>query len=889
MVKVRSMNRANRVLVIAAMAVLGASSVSAGLFRHKTAEKAPQSAVPEAGILLNAIEVESTPSVHLLLRTSGTPVYTSYSPAPARFVVDLTSTAKSPSLVIPKPLPAQVASINVEEVTEMGTRLTRVTVSFAQATTPQAVAGDNLVTIDVPAVALADQSVEALPAVVPVIPPAAQASAAPAPAPAVSEPEPVKVSEPVVTAETIRTEPLKPETKSVPVAVVSAGSASLPKAKVLKSVSTSRVAGALAVTLAGDGTIVYNAFKLENPTRVVLDLSGVHNKLTKNAITTGDPAVTRIRVSQFTPDVTRVVLDLAQKNDYHVATDGTSLRVTFGEAAAANVEPTPVAVAQSAPVPPPASSTPAPVIVEPAHTEPVKVAEAPKAETPKAAPAPVKNVDPTEQVPVVAAEKMPTWKMPATKVVISAPAGQSPPPAKKSKKATPAPASENVFSDPNAQAAPVLGTNAPPEGTSGHLSPSATITPQGRQLSGGDKVYTGEPIDLNLKDADIRDVIRTFANLTGLNMAVDPGVAGSVTVDFSGVPWDQALDIILRQNNLTYVLEGNVMRIGTLARLTDEQRARSALLEQEKFNVPLTTVSRKLSYARAGDVAALLREIASPKAKLIIDARTNQLIISEVPSYLATMQNLIDSVDIPTRQVLIEARIVETSKTFLQQYGFTWGFGGKLDPSLGTGTGLVFPNRIDFTGGPFDFGPGNPVLTTHMANILGTFTLDLALNAAEAEGLTKVISAPRVMTQDNVGASIQSGFQIPLQTRINFTTLISYVDATLSLTVTPQITESGTVIMDISVQKVEPAVGLAIEGAAGTPLSTRTAHTKLMVRDGGTSVIAGIYQTKENDSRTRLPFVHQIPIIGALFRTHDVNTSHDELLIFITPRIVRNL
>src|SRR5260221_5789829 len=227
MVKVRSMNRANRVLVMAAMAVLGASSVSAGLFRHKTAEKAPQAAAPEAGILLNAIEVESTPSVHLLLRTSGTPVYTSYSPAPARFVVDLTSTAKSPSLVIPTPLPAQVSSINVDEVTEMGTRLTRVTVSFAQATTPQAVAGDNLVTIDVPALAIADQSSEALPAVVPVIPPSTQASAAPAAAPVVTEPEPQKASEPVVTAEAIRTEPLKPEAKSVPVTVVSAGSASL--------------------------------------------------------------------------------------------------------------------------------------------------------------------------------------------------------------------------------------------------------------------------------------------------------------------------------------------------------------------------------------------------------------------------------------------------------------------------------------------------------------------------------------------------------------------------------------------------------------------------------------------------------------------------------------
>src|ERR1041385_1007712 len=253
------------------------------------------------------------------------------------------------------------------------------------------------------------------------------------------------------------------------------------------------------------------------------------------------------------------------------------------------------------------------------------------------------------------------------------------------------------------------------------------------------------------------------------------------------------------------------------------------------------------------------------------------------------MRALIDSVDVPTRQVVIEARIVETSKTFAQQYGFQWGFAGSMDPSLGTGTGLVFPNRVDVVGGPFDFGPGVPVLTFHMANVLGTFNLDLQLNATETEGLVRVVSAPRVQTQDNVPAEIQSGFQIPFQTRINFTTTVAYVDATLRLAVTPQITESGTVIMDINVQKNEPAVGLAVEGGAGTPLSTRTAHTRLMVRDGGTAVIAGIYQTKENNAQTRLPFLHQIPVLGNLFKTHDINNSHDELLIFITPRIVRAL
>jgi type IV pilus assembly protein PilQ len=171
--------------------------------------------------------------------------------------------------------------------------------------------------------------------------------------------------------------------------------------------------------------------------------------------------------------------------------------------------------------------------------------------------------------------------------------------------------------------------------------------------------------------------------------------------------------------------------------------------------------------------------------------------------------------------------------------------------------------------------------------VLGGFSLDVALNAAETEGLVRIVSAPRVVTQDNTAAQIQSGLQIPFQTRVNFTTTISYVDATLNLSVIPQITESGTVIMDIAVQKNEPATGLAIEGAAGTPIQTRQARTRLMVRDGGTSVIGGIYQASDNNAQSRLPFLHQIPVLGNLFKTHNIQNSHDELLIFITPRILR--
>jgi len=544
-----------------------------------------------------------------------------------------------------------------------------------------------------------------------------------------------------------------------------------------------------------------------------------------------------------------VVIDLAHKTEYTINADGDELRVSFAGGRASSP-------------PPPTSALEARTI--------------PTAPAPTAAPAPTPISTPIqEQVPVIA-ENVPVWKVPpaekrrepaskGARPVISAAADQAPP-------AQTTITNEDVFNEAQ---------------TSQQPSTAAVTLSGTRTLSQGPRVFTGEPISLNLKDADLKDVLRTFAELTGLNMAIDPGVGGSVTVDFADVPWDQALDIILRQNSLTFLLEGNVMRIGTIGRIAEETAAQRRLAEEERLNVPLTTLSFKLSYARAGEIQGLLRDLASPRARIIVDGRTNQLIISEIPAYLQTMQNLITTIDIPTRQVMIEARIVESSRSFLQQWGFEWGFNGDLDPALGTGTGLVFPNRVGFTGGPFQFAAGKSVLSFHFFDVLGAFSLDLALSAAEAQGYAKVVSAPRVTTQDNTSAEIQSGVQIPYQTRINFTTTVQYLNATLLLSVTPQITEAGTVIMDIQVQKNEPAAGLAIEGAAGTPITTRQARTKLMVRDGGTAVIAGIFQTKDNNSVTRMPFVHNIPVIGALFRTHNVTTSHDELLIFITPRIVR--
>ncbi len=809
MVKVGSMRtRDKRVLLIACMLVLSAGGASASWWKHRTAAKpAPQPApVTAAGMTLNAIEVGPSSTPQIILRTSGAPAFTSLSPSPDQFVIDLTNTTKAASLTLPSPLPAGVNAITADEVTEMGSRLTRVTIHMTSQGTPQAAAETNSVTITLPAPVVAEA------------PAPKMVVEMPAPAPAEVKAEPVPAN----------------------------------KAKFLKKIETSGNGAAMEVRLATDGDASYTVFKLENPARIVIDLPGLKNKLAKSTINVDDSLVKRIRAGQFKDDVARVVIDLTQTINYNVSKSGDRLHLTFGEAAkmAAAAAPTVTRVVEM----------------------PKPMPEAPKPEAPKSA-----STDVVSQVPAVADTAV--WKLPqdasqGATAVIHAQDQAPPPPSPQPRRLTPmmptpSPvATENVFNEPQ----PTTGTPLTAGGS--------------RQLSAGAREFTGEPISLNLKDADIKDVLRTFAQLTGLNIAVDPNVTGAVTVDFVDVPWDQALDLILRQNGLSYTLEGNVMRVGYLARLSEEAAAKRRLEEEERLNVPLTTVSFKLSYARSADVSGLLKEIASPRARIIVDSRTNQLIISEIPTYLQTMRNLIDSVDVANRQVVIEARIVETTQTFLQQYGFNWQFRGSLDPSLGTGTGLVFPNRVDLIGGPFDFSAGNPVLSFSLANVLGTFTLDVALNAAESESVARVISAPRIQTQDNVSAQIQSGTQIPFQTRINFTTTVTYVDATLSLSVTPQITEAGTVIMDIQVQKNDP--GVTGPNAPGPSIATRRAQTKLMVRDGGTAVIAGVYQTNDTNNQKRLPFLYQIPLVGNLFKNHDINSAHSELLIFITPRIVRN-
>jgi type IV pilus assembly protein PilQ len=481
---------------------------------------------------------------------------------------------------------------------------------------------------------------------------------------------------------------------------------------------------------------------------------------------------------------------------------------------------------------------------------------------------------------------------PSSTAVMSPPpaSAPAPPPAA----AAPAPAASTASARP----APRSGKAAPSRSDALFEAAAATLDQEQASQSSGASYrsrtisetptqFTGEPISLDLKDADIKDVFRTISQLTGLNIVIDPEVRGTVTVQLEDVPWDQALDLILKQNGLGYVLENNIMRIATTAKLQAEEADRARLAEARQAAEPTRTVIKKLSYAKAAEIVPTLQSVMSKRGAIVVDQRTNTLIIREIPTYLPAVLQLIDNLDTATPQVVIESRIVETTKTLGRSLGINWSVRGKADTSTGNTTNLIFPNNI---AGGINVGLGNgpTVASLVMGNILNTFNLDVALTAAENQGLLKIISSPKVTSLTNTPALIQSGVQIPVQTTVNNTTTVIYVDATLKLDVTPQITAEGTILLTVNVTKREPAVALNLSLGQNVPLSIREYRGQVLVKDGGTTVIGGIFQINDQDQNNMIPGLWKIPVLGNLFRNKTRTEKHDELLIFITPRILRS-
>jgi len=669
--------------------------------------------------------------------------------------------------------------------------------------------------------------------------------------------------------------------------------------------------GKLVATLAGNGSFTYETFSLENPPRYVVDLPGVLLVMPKRAQDVKHAAVSRVRVSQFkagTEPVTRVVFDLASPSEPAAKASPSALTFAFGSASA----PAPAAARE------PSSekvSEPQPSLVRAA---PEKVAATPP--VPAAASYEKHEIDDPKE-PVVSEGRALDVTTSSAGSSARSSAAPAPPAAPVAVATVPAPKSEathlvqaspevhEVKAPPAAPAAPARSVSAEPRRKKvvtaedkalieaaeallvqqdGSSRPREIANPyETRTLGSGDKQYTGEPITLNLKDADIKDTLQRFSELTQLNIVLDPDVRGTVTVSLQDIPWDQALELILKINELGYVLEGNIMRIASTTKLTQEENARLQFIQAQDKNRPMRTVLQKVSYANATEMAATARKVMSSRGDIFIDTRSNTLVIKELPDYLPTVLDLIKNLDIASPQVMIEARIIEAQRTFANEIGIVWGANGVADASHGNTTGLVFPNSGTIDGNVTLPSGAGQVLHLSLANVLNTFSLDAAIHAAESRGLVKIISTPKIQTQTGELASIQSGVQLPVQTTVNNTTSVLYINATLRLDVTPQITNEGTVIMDITIQKREPVPGINIASGQNIPMTTRDAKTRLMVRDGGTAVIGGIFKVTTNDAQSMIPGLWKIPILGNLFRSRDQTESTDELMIFITPRIIR--
>jgi len=419
-----------------------------------------------------------------------------------------------------------------------------------------------------------------------------------------------------------------------------------------------------------------------------------------------------------------------------------------------------------------------------------------------------------------------------------------------------------------------------------------------------EKKYTGDPISVNLKDVDLKDFFRLIHEISGLNVVLDPAVRGTVTLVLDQVPWDQALDIVLRNNGLTKEIDGNVLRIATQDTLKHEADQRRDLLKAQTDAVEPVTVTRVLSYAQATPMVTTIKRFLTPRGDVFADIRSNTLIIRDIPSSIPKIDNLLRQIDRKSQQVEIDARIVQTSRSFAREIGTEFGFSAPTgvtgNTAFGglTGISTFLSPVIHTVATPFATGgtgsaqiPLNTSLGATAPNSGFTFStqghnyaIDFILSLMENHGVGKILSEPKGITQNNEKLTVKQGQQIPIQTNINNTISTQYVDAVLKLEVTPQVTTEGTVFLDVDVENTQIDQAISVDGQPG--LDTQSTQTKVLVNDGGTVVIGGVVITNQNTTINQVPLLGNVPLIGNLFKHTSISTSTQELMFFVTPRIL---
>jgi type IV pilus assembly protein PilQ len=692
----------------------------------------------------------------------------------------------------------------------------------------------------------------------------------------------------------------------------------------LQRVNVVRGADEIRVEISARGAVTPKLSTADSPARLIVDLPGTVMENGQSRIMVGSAGVKGVRIGMDgqTPPTTRVVVDLEHACRYELTpvADGKLVLTLHTQAAttasASATAPAAKTVAETSPAPTNAISPFAPrvIAVKPeAKSEARKEVAAnlppqaatdsvvPKAVTASAAtanakPAPAASTDFVFVEPTYAA------KTNVTDTAVD-PAGR---------------AQEAAARFADKTAAELLPATMHAAQATQSTSSSTGITPAvnlaaeqkaqaGQQPAAVGPKYTGEPISVNLKDVDLKDFFRLIHEISGLNVVLDPNVHGTLTVVLDDVPWDQALDIVLKNNDLARELEGNVLRIATVDTLKKEADGRRAQVEAEALAVEKVSITRFLSYAHAKDVMVTVKKFLSLRGDVVADERTNAIIVNDIPKVIPVIDRLLTQLDRKTQEVEIEARVVAATRQFARdigtQLGFGWGDGhsaiggaSAVGTSPTTVSGLTpgyitVPSTTGTSGSTIplfsNLGSTSPTSGLTFLNASNTVRIDAVLSMAESRGLLKVLSRPRVVTQNNIQALVKQGVRVPIvtQAQLGGPPTVTYVDAFLRLTVTPQITSENTIFLNVDVENTTPNFGQEVQG--NPELITQQATTQVLVTDGGTVVIGGVIQTQNSINIDQVPLLGNIPILGNLFKHTQVNTENQELIFFITPRIIQ--
>jgi type IV pilus assembly protein PilQ len=683
----------------------------------------------------------------------------------------------------------------------------------------------------------------------------------------------------------------------------------------LQRLNVVRGEGAISVEFTARGPVTPKLSTLSSPARVVIDLPNTVALTDQRQIAVDSDGVKGVRVgmSGQTPPSTRVVVDLDQACKFElVPGDDNKFAVKlYPGLAMVKSAAKPAVTAKAAP------KASAPKLLTVAAVTPGVPAAAPLvAEKKEAAKAAATTSAPAAPVRTASASKPATdyvFVEPSYKPKDETKSEEKPAPVEPSARALEAaakfadkPASELLPVHANASMQPQTA-QATPSGIQPAVNLAAEQKTQMSQTpaTSGPK-YTGEPISVNLKDVDLKDFFRLIHEISGLNVVLDPNVHGTLTIVLDDVPWDQALDIVLKNNDLARELEGNVLRIATVDTLKKEADARRAQQESEALAVEKVTVTRFLSYAHSKDVVPTIKKFLSQRGDVISDDRTNAVIISDIPNVIPALDRLLTQLDRKTQEVEIEARVVAATRSFARdigtQFGFGWGNdhsavgGASSVGSTPTTVGGLNPTYIT-TAGSGSSGSTIPLFSNlpvtsptsglTFVNASNNVRIDAVLTMAESRGLLKILSRPRVVTQNNIQALVRQGVRVPIvtQAQLGGPPTVSYVDAFLRLTVVPQITSEGTIFLNVDVENTTPDFGRTVQG--NPTLITQQATTQVLVTDGGTVVIGGVIQTNNSMNVSQVPVLGNIPALGNLFKRRTVTTSNQELIFFITPRIIQ--